>query len=566
MWERRYEVNSLNIGSLILTNAVQSNLGEAQRAFVQTMIAAADRLNHIGSGTHVFAGTTTRTDVTSADCLDPYKRHLIVIRTSASENPFNLAAQVQPKCLQPDGTYNGYRIVFFARVFNGGQIFWRFSVNGPGRAMSNQTLHEFGHTYSVEHAKGATPAVPFGMVMNSPSGVLKEWDIRCMLYRAGERSYRLLYRHVTSLGIGPEYVFNNLDGVSAFAPGKTAVSNTNSLIYENVLNYVTKWYQDFPNLPVTNISPPTLDSAVDTSFQVWTEQSQNSKYLWSQISNTTLWDTAWNIKIRTYITGTWSSVFNLTKNTPTNALVRSQFTPSIAHIDHPTFGQRTISVWSETNPPDTTLGEDDSVLTETQTTWIASGILGSTGLNGSKSLVYTLPNLQSVMVNPYVPMSIACRATDNLCMVVFIANDFYDANSADPVGWMDKNVIKIGYVNLTELFGSGSSVTLNSVHELPTLTFPPNQETRMRTASRPVVLFDGTNFRIIFRGSYWPGQKLTSFTSPHGVIWTHDTTFDNSSTPFNAHTSYSSVAPAAATYLNGSTILFYSRPLASGYQ
>jgi hypothetical protein len=591
--ERRFVVNPTYIEELTRSPSTYADIPLAQEIFIQTIIEAADRLNKIGAGTHVYAGTSTETNLPNiwngtstginASCADENRRNLVVIKISGSENPLSLAARVLPKCLF-NGTYYGYQIEYYMKNSDSSQRDkWFFSVNGNGFSMATAAIHEFGHTYNVEHSHDfppqplppvaitnpPNPPVSLNAVMNSPTRILKEWDISCMVYRSGQRSYSLLFRDVTSSGIGSEQVYINASaspnsGVADFAPGKFTIlwSTIDSLIYE--LLTVTRWHQNVSIGTVTDVTPPIPSFALDTGFQVWQEEpGRVPKYIWAQINNNTNWDTIWRLRVRNFdfSLNNWQPNNNsnfITRGTPA-VFVSSQFVPSIAHLNSATFGQRTISVWSESDSGDI------------QTTRISSGTIGSTNILNPKNLTYTLPNGTQGMLNPYVPMSIACRNTDDLCLVAFIANDFYDSGISNPLGWRNKNAVMIGQVNLQDLInGTGTSTNLINVQGLPNLVVNATMPSvRMRSASKPLILFDGTNFRVIFRGSYMAGQKLTAFRSTNGINWIHDTVFNNMMSipfdPFNNHTSYSSVAPTAAAYMNGATRIYYSRPLTTSY-
>lgn len=246
--ERRFVVNPSDIQYLIRTTSAYENIPLTQEIFIQTMIEAADRLNKIGLGTYVYAGTSTDTYLPddfngiSGVCADKNRRNLILIKTLGGDNPNSLAARTQRKCLF-NGVYYGYQIEFYMKNSDGLLINkWLFSVNGPGFSMATAAIHELGHTYNIEHPPSNIPSLA---VMNSPTRILKEWDIRCMLYRSGQRSYSILFREVTSSGIGSEQVYINASdslssGVVDFAPGRFNFLWTSiySLVYE--LSNVTR--------------------------------------------------------------------------------------------------------------------------------------------------------------------------------------------------------------------------------------------------------------------------------------------------------------------------------------
>lgn len=571
--ERRFVVNPVDVEFLLRKDSTFNEVGLARQIFIQTIIEATDRWNHIGSGTFVYAGETTQTEVPlnydNVICPDPNRRNLIMIRTLSSENPDSFAARVHARCWQ-NGIPHGFRIDFYLKLANGQSVApTYFSSNAPGFDLASLALHEFGHVYRIEHADNITPNNLVVMNATVFSRIPKEWDIKCIIYRAGIRSYSLLFREVTSSGIGSEQVYINASaspnsGVADFAPGKFNFlwSSIDSLIYE--LPTVTRWHQNVSIGTLTDVTPPLPTSAINTGFQVWQEEpGRVPKYIWAQVDNTSNWDDFWRLRVRSFdfSLNSWQPNNNsnyLSRVTPSE-FIAAQFVPSIAHLNSATFGQRTISVWSESDASDN------------QTTRISSGTIGSTNISNTKNLTYTLPNGTQGMLNPYIPMSIACRGTDDLCLVAFIANDFYDSNINDPQGWRNKNAVMIGQVNLQNLInGTGTSNNLTNVQGLPNLVVNSTMPSvRMRSASKPLILFDGTNFRVIFRGSYMAGQKLTAFRSTNGVNWIHDTVFSNMMSipfnPFNNHTSYSSVAPTAAAYMNGATRIYYSRPLTTSY-
>ena len=555
--ETTYKINPDNIEIIVNKPSIQSDILSAENVFVQTVIGAADRLNQLGvGGTHVYVGKTSVVDLPetySGTCFDPnVPKRLVVIDTSNQNQNSQMIAQVQWKCGYA-GIYHGFRLTIFASNL-GGPISWYFSRNSVDNNLSSVLLHEWGHTYSLEHLPSTIPGI-----MNTGGTIYKESDVKCFKYRTGQRKYSLFYRIISSSGISAEYTYldSSSQSVGKFASGRYVTTNNitvDSLMADTINmgngQIATKWFHDLSTNQFLYPSSPSVETGITSDLQVWVGNGLGinaPKYIWSQIDSVSnAWETTWYVKMRTFTNNAWGSITNMNKMTnATNSVpLTSEYPPAISHLST----NETIFVWNE--PNETLSGP-----------LISIGNFNNSSVNVPELLLYNRSSLiTGIVINSWIPPSIVCRTWDDLCLVAFISNDFYDANLSNPVGWKDKNVIRIGHVNLADYNdGSlGGLCTLTNVHTLPLI-----DGVVPKTATKPILTFDGFYFRITFRGSYRAFQKLTSYKSTDGINWTLDTSIDISANS-NDPTSYSSVAPSAPSYLNtslgGQTLLFYSRP------
>ena len=561
---------------------IQGDISSAQESFRQLVMLNADRWSEAGSGTLVYVGDTDANDLPQFYFDNPtacqQRRILVTVETNVLNNPGNLLGQLQSiqsgtsKCVYTgsDGkpySYSTKLVIFTHTINNSGsihKIHWYLGDKKGSdpdlskNSLSGVLLHEFGHSYNVEHST-IYPAVMGVGGVGTPHGKLAEWDVKCIRHRGGPRSYKTFARNIHSYyNVESEYEIIPANKTESIASGcyKDGSWWTHTMIYENSFANSINWYKNiFDNnnsSQIINLSNINFvqdyinDNVQSSSFQIWREnESILKRHIYSTPASTSsgsanLFGDKWiiNTKIDLNNNNYWVShthpSFNLKYRLDTNSIadVVSEYPPSITWDP---IRQKTLFVWN------------DYVQDET---FISSGYYSN-----SFSGTLNKPKKIAENINQAIPPSVACNYSD-VCIIV------YTIETTSGTSWRDQNVIKIGRLNLNDINNTnspnGEFTYLYNTSSLPLLL----GQIKRRTSKQPAIYFDGSKFWIIFRGSYWPNQRLNAFFSTDGISWTYSSAFD--SLPWGAislgGSSYSSSAPSISSYVPGCSSLIYSRP------
>lgn len=595
--ERHYQINinSAKLGVLMTwpqplgnppvfpgdLSEIQEDISSAQESFRQLVMLNADRWSEVGSGTLVYIGDADVDDLPQFYFDNPtacqQRRILVTVETNVLNNPANLGGQLQSlqsgfsKCVYTgsDGKPYSYstKIVIFTHTINNNgaiqKIHWYL---GDNNNLSRVLLHEFGHSYNVEHALSTYPSV---MGIGTPYGKLAEWDVKCIRHRGGPRSYKTFARNI--------HAYNNLESEYEILPANKTESIasgcykdgswwTHTMIYENSFANSINWYKNiFDNnnsSQIFNLSNVNFvqdyvnDNVQSSSFQIWRENESISPVLKRHVYSTpsaltsggaNLFGDKWIINTKIDYINYWASnthpSFNLKYRLGTNSTtdVVSEYPPSITWDP---IRQKTLFIWN-----DYVQGA----------TLISSGYY-SNSFSGTLNKPKKIVGDSGSKISKMIPPSVACNYSD-VCIIVYTVEAGISGQVSD-TSWKDQNVIKIGRLNLNDINNTnspnGENTYLYNISSLPLIL----GQIKRRTSKQPAIYFDGSKFWIIFRGSYWPYQRLNAFFSTDGISWTYSSTFD--SLPWGTlslgGSSYSSSAPSISSYVPGCSSLIYSRP------